>query len=167
LSGPAAHLLVIGEREALAWVLSEQRMAFPATREREALALERDALLLLYTTRGCFHNPTRDRGRIIGQARVTSSPRRLADPVRFGEREYPIGCSLAVQRLVARGEGVELARLVPRMAAFPDAATWSVRLRRSLVPLGDHDLALARGELERLPSGSVDDAVATYVAAVP
>ena len=69
MAEPGGHLLVIGEREALVWVLSEQRMAFPAHRAAEAVALAPGGLLLIYTTRGCFHNPTRDRGRVVRERR--------------------------------------------------------------------------------------------------
>jgi hypothetical protein len=51
------YLLVIGDAAALAWVLAEQRMAFPASRRSQAMALEVGDELLIYTTRGCFHNP--------------------------------------------------------------------------------------------------------------
>lgn len=165
VSMAAAHLLVIGEREALAWVLSEQRMAFPPSRE-EAIALRPDALLLLYTTRGCFHNPTRDRGRVIGEARVAGPVERLRQPVRFGGRDFTIGCALTLERIVALGEGVELAPLVPRLAAFPDPSSWSARMRRPLVPLDDRDLALIRSHLARIAPQDRHDAVASYLVAV-
>src|SRR6202051_2908697 len=66
------YLLVIGERDALAWVLTTQRMAVPDYRSREVSALEPGDQLFLYTTRGCFHNPTRDRGRVVGVAKATT-----------------------------------------------------------------------------------------------
>jgi hypothetical protein len=53
----ASYLLVIGEREALAWVLRESRTAFPATRRAEVDRLAVGDELFLLTTRGCFHNP--------------------------------------------------------------------------------------------------------------
>lgn len=167
MSRPTAHLLVIGERQALAWILSEQRMAFPPNRAAEAMALRSGDLLLLYTTRGCFHNPTRDRGRVIGEARVASRVERLAEPVRFGAQEYPSGCALSVERLATLGAGVELAPLVPRLATFPDPATWSARMRRALVPLEDRDVALIREHLEPCARGAWRTAIPSYVAAVP
>jgi len=47
-----SYLLVIGEDTALAWVLAEQRMAFPALRRAQAARLEIGDELLVYTTRG-------------------------------------------------------------------------------------------------------------------
>lgn len=57
---PSTHLLIIGERAALSWVVSEQRMACPAGRSNAARALEEGDEVCLYTTRGCFRNPRRD-----------------------------------------------------------------------------------------------------------
>jgi hypothetical protein len=159
--------LVIGERAALAWFPSEQRMAFPPNREAEAMALQPDDVLLLYTTRGRFHNPTRDRGRVIGEARIASRVERLAEPVRFDSREYTTGCALTLERLVPLGTGVGLASLVPRLAAFPDPASWSVRMRGARAPRREGDLALIRKDLDRVARVHWRTAVATYVAAVP
>jgi len=132
-------LLIIAEREALAWVLDEQRTAFSASREREVAAVESGHRLLLYTTRGCFHNPTRDRGRVIGVATVLTKPAVLADVVAIAGRSYPIGCDLDIPAISPIHEGVELAPLVPALRAFPDPNTWSVRLRRPLLALSAED----------------------------
>lgn len=167
MSAPAAHLLVIGERQALAWILTEQRMAFPPSRAAEAMALRPDDPLLLYTTRGCFHNPTRDRGRVIGEARVAGTVERLETPVRFDDREYPTGCGLVLDLLSPLGQGVELAPLVPQLAAFPDPTSWSVRMRRSLVALDGSDAALIRRHLKAVAAHDRRAAVASYLAAVP
>jgi len=69
----ASFLLVIGDRDALGWILAEQRMAFPTAQRAEVRALRIEDELFLYTTRGAFKNPTRDRGRVIGAARVVRS----------------------------------------------------------------------------------------------
>lgn len=141
------YLLVIGEAAALAWVLAEQRMAFPALRRSQAMALEVGDELLVYTTRGCFHNPGRDVGRVMGLANVTTRVRDLAEPVVFGERRYTSGCGLAIQGVAAFREGVELSPLVTDLHAFPDARTWGIRLRRPLVPLDKHDASVLRRHL--------------------
>ncbi len=94
---PRNYLLVIGEATALAWVLAEQRMAFPALRRSQAMALEIGDELLVYTTRGCFHNPGRDAGRVMGLAKVTTHVRDLAKSVVFGERRHTSGCALAIR----------------------------------------------------------------------
>lgn len=139
---------MLGERTALAWVLAEQRMAFPAYRMREARALREGDALLLYTTRGCFHNPTRDRGRVMGEGIVASPVEVLSRPVMFNDREFSLGCRLTIERLAPFGRGVELALFVDRLRAFPDPRSWSARMRRALVPLPAADLRLLRRRLE-------------------
>lgn len=144
------YLLVIGEAAALAWVLAEQRMAFPASRRSQAMALEIGDELLVYTTRGCFHSPGRDAGRVMGLAQVTTHVRDLPEPVVFGERRYTSGCALAIQGVAALREGVELSPLVTELHVFPDARTWGMQLRRPLVLLDEHDASLLRRQLSAL-----------------
>jgi len=147
------YLLPVADREALAWIVREQRTAFGAHRARDADRLEPDDVLLLYTTRGCFRNPTRDRGRVIGRATVTTRATRLADPVVFGDREFPYLVKLRIDSLAPLREGVELSPLVKRLPrTFPDAATWSVRMRRALVPLPPAEARLLERELRRVTS---------------
>ncbi len=86
---PRHYLLLIGEAAALAWVLAEQRMAFPARRPSQAMALETGDELLIYITQSCFHNPARDVGCVMGLANATSPVSDLAEPVTFGERATP------------------------------------------------------------------------------
>jgi hypothetical protein len=145
---PRSYLLPIADREPLSWILRGQRTAFGEHRAREAGALEAGDVLFLYTTRGCFRNPTRDRGRVIGRATVTSPARRAGRPPTFGGREFPYVVELAIESLARLREGVELAPLVPRLKhTFPDPKSWSVRMRRALVPLDPVDAALIEREL--------------------
>src|SRR5258708_10752130 len=90
----SSYLLIISDREALAWILSTQRMAFPPRRGRSVPELQPGDNLLLYTTRGCFRNPSRDRGRVIARATVNSAVSHLDVFVEFGGRTFPVGCSL-------------------------------------------------------------------------
>ena len=88
------------------------------------------------------------RGRVLGWARVVAPARRLDVPVRFGDREYPYPVELTIERLAPLRQGLELAPLVPRLSGtFPDAGSWSVRLRRALVPLDPGDAATIAREL--------------------
>jgi hypothetical protein len=145
-----SYLLVIGDAAPLAWVLADQRMAFPALRRSQAAALEIGDELIIYTTRGCFHRPTRDRGRVMGLALVSSDVHDLAEPVVFGEHRYTSGCMLDIQGVAPLRDGVELGPLVPQLHAFPDARTWSVRLRRPLVRLDEHDAVVLKRKLNLL-----------------
>ncbi|MHA7960245.1 hypothetical protein ACX9I7_21060 [Streptomyces sp. L500] len=142
----ATHLIIIGDREPLAWVLENQRMAFPAGRTT-GLPKKGDEIFL-YTTRGCFRNPGRDRGRIMGLATVTSDVATLPVPVSFGDRDFTSGCALQVHGLAQRHEGVVVADLVPQLQVFPDPKTWSARMRRASLRLPEPDADLLRRDLQ-------------------
>lgn len=137
-----ARLLVLSDRVALAWVLREQRMAFHANRAADARALAIGDRLFVYTTRGCFHNPTRDRGRVIGEAMVASPVSDLDEPVELAGRTFSVGCRLRITQLARFRDGVELAPLVPRLATFPNPRGWRTRMRQTLVPLHDRDIPI-------------------------
>ena len=153
----SAYLLPIADREPLVWILREQRTAFGEHRSREARALAVGDVLFLYTTRGCFRNPTRDRGRVIGRATVSAPAKLVRKAPSFGAKEYPYVVGLDIETLAKLREGLELAPLVPKLRrTFPDPRTWSVRMRRALVLLDIDDAAKIERELksivERYPS---------------
>lgn len=157
------YLLVLGDREALGWVLRTCRMAFPARARHEVTALEVGDDLLIYSTRSCFGNPTRDRGRVVGHARVTSPVASLAAPVTFGGRGFARGCDLEILRLAPLGSGPELAPLVSGLDVFSDApGAWSARLRRPLVALGERDAGLIRDALEPVAAPPSPDVINRY-----
>lgn len=158
----ASYLAVIGEREALAWVLRESRMAFPATRRSEVDRLAVGDELFLLTTRGCFHNPGRDRTRVIGRAVVTTPVAPLDPPVELAGRTFPRGCDLRITSLAPYLTGVELGDLVPRLDAFPDDTTWSIRLRRPLVGLSEGDATLVAERLDSA-AGPPENALDGYL----
>jgi hypothetical protein len=138
----SAWLIPIADREALRWVVTQQRSAFPAYRAPDAARLAEGDTVLIYTTRGCFNNPRLDRGRVAGSATVTRSATVLTSPVRFGDREFTIGVRLSIDRLAAPRRGVVLADVVDRLgASFPIARGWGAYLRRAIVPLVDDDAA--------------------------
>jgi len=163
---PTSWLLVISEREALAWVLREQRMAFTAQRRNDARRLAQGHRLFVYATRGCFHNPTRDRGRIIGEATVVSAITDLSSPLELSGRTFTVGCGLRIPKpkIAQLSDGVELAPLVPQLRTFPDPASWSARIRQPLLLLADEDAPVIAERLARLVRPR-DVVLAEYVAA--
>lgn len=159
MAGVGNYLLVLSEREALVWVLEHKRMAFPIHRRSEVIGLSRGDRLLLYTTRGCFHNPTRDRGRVVGVAYAASSVSVLEPPVTVAGRDFGLGCRLTVGTLAPFPRGVELAPLVSQLSVFPDPASWSARMRRPLVPLPEADAELL---VAALRPDKIGPAIASY-----
>lgn len=139
-------------------------MAFSRNREASARELVCGDQLLLYTTRGAFHNPTRDRGRVIGRAAVASEVQELEAPVVVAGRTFELGCELTLECLARLGRGVELAPLVPRLEVFPEPGAWSARMRRPLLRLPLADAGLLMRELDRA-AGPTGSALADYTEA--
>lgn len=147
MNSPAGYLVVLGDREPIAWVLSQSRMAFSANRSGSARDLAVGTPLLLYATRGAFRNPNRFRGRLFATAATTTAVAPLDDAVTFRGREFTVGCDLTIKSVAPLHGGPELGPLVPQLHAFPVSTAWSVYLRRPLVPLDEHDFVLLAGEL--------------------
>ncbi|MEV1001819.1 hypothetical protein [Nonomuraea sp. NPDC050202] len=159
MTDAASYLLILSDRQAIAWVLREQRMAFPATSRAEVAALRAGDELLIYTTRGASRNPTRDRGRIVGRAVVTTTPGPLNDPVTFAGRTFVTGCEIRLEVLAAWGTGVELHTLVDELSVFPNPAAWSIMLRRPLLRLPEEDTLRIWEKLEPLAGNPTDNLV--------
>jgi hypothetical protein len=165
---PSTYLLILGDREGLSWVLHNRRMAFTESRAAEVADLRAGDRLFLYTTRGCYHNPTRDRGRVIGEAEATSAVTRLDRPILIGDRQFTYACDIELKSLAPFREGVVLAEYVPRLEVFPDQRSWSARMRRPLLPMTPKDALLISKELApvtRPVQETIDDYV-TWVARV-
>lgn len=145
----SSYLLILAEREAVAWVLRESRMAFPPTRRSEVSRLAVGDELFILTTRGCWHNPTRDRTRVIGRATVGTSVVAYDEPVIIAGRDFTRGCDITITSLAPYLAGVDLVPLVPQLGAFPDkrAGAWSIRLRRPLLEIPSTDAQLLTVEL--------------------
>ncbi|SRR6266568_586967 len=163
----SAFLLIIGHREGLSWILSSRRMAFVGNQKQVPRNLAPDDQLFLYTTRGCFLNPSRSLGRVIGNATITGTVEALSPPVTVGGRIYPYGCSIRVDSLAPLGQGVPLRSLVNELDAFskkPEA--WSAWLRRTLLPLSDHDAVLLASHLASLVLPA-DEVITPYLKWLP
>jgi hypothetical protein len=157
----ASYLVILGEREAIRWVLGEQRMAFPATPRAEVAALARGDRLFLYATRGAWHNPTRDRGRVISMAAAATAVRKFEDPIEIAGRAFHSGCDLHIEGVVPYPGGLELQPLVERLDAFPKRHAWSIYLRRPLLRLSDPDCRIIERGLRPLLK-TREEALGTY-----
>ncbi|GAB2450795.1 hypothetical protein GCM10027187_18280 [Streptosporangium sandarakinum] len=163
----SSYLLILGEREAVAWVLRESRMAFPPRSRSEVAKLKVGDELLILTTRGCWHNPTRDRTRVIGLAKVTEDVVPYDEPITIAGRSFTRGCEIKIEALAPYLAGVELSPLVPQLAAFPDkrSSAWSLRLRRPLLEISDHDALFLRQKL-RIVCGDAANVIPEYLSAI-
>lgn len=144
----ASYLLVLAEREAILWVLENGLTAFPSTPRREVLALKPGDELVLLTTRGAYHNPTRDRTRVIGTATVKSNVAQLNPEVEFAGRTFPRGCQIRLESLAPYSTGPDIGMLANQIHAFHGEKNWGMLLRKPLVLLDESDLLLLKRELQ-------------------
>jgi hypothetical protein len=118
--------------------------------------------LYIYTTRGAFHSPTRDRGRVIGRAIADEAVHELDEPFTLGERVFPVGCAITIESLAPQREGVELAPLRQRLGGLPTAVgAYQMALRQPLVRLAPKDSHVLDKVLANVV-GSLDAAVESY-----
>jgi hypothetical protein len=86
----------------------------------------------------------------MGLANVATRVRDLAEPVVFDEHRYTSGCALTIQGVAPLRKGVELSSLVTKLHVFPNTVTWGMQLRRTLVPLDEHDATILKRYLVTL-----------------
>ncbi len=159
-----SHLLILGDRDAIAWVVSRKQMAFTSDRARAAsAAITAGDELFLYSTRGAFHNPTRDRSRVFGRAVARSAVEQLANPVFLLGRKFTHGFLFALEALAPPRLGVDISELIPHLSTFPNKTGWAMSLRRPLLTLTPEDARLIR---QRLKADVVEtaEAVKGYLA---
>lgn len=152
--------MVLATRKGLAYVLRERKMAFPPTRP---IGLHVGDQLLIYTSRGIYNNPGRDRGRIVGTAEIVSPIVPLDEARLISGRLYTSGCDLNLTGLAPLDEGIELANIADQLAVFqPNPAAWSARLRRSILPLPFSDVELVMARLKPILRNA-DETMAAYI----
>lgn len=161
----ASYLLILGEREAIRWVLTTQRMAFPANTRAEVTALREGDQLFLLSTRGAFRNPTRDRTRVFGTATALTAVEPLDEPLEIAGRMFARGCAIEVESLAPYLGGLEVAPLVGKLSVFRRSDQWGMYLRRPLLRLAEDDAELIRRELRPLV-GDPREVIADYRTAI-
>jgi hypothetical protein len=132
-------LVAFGDIGGLRWVLDHERMAFSEGLALRARGVKSGDELILYVTRGAFHNPTRDQSQLAGLARVTSPVRRLRAPVTIGSREFAETCGIRVVTSLPEREGIPFKPFVERMSFIHRKDAWGQYLRAGLIALPPHD----------------------------
>ena len=152
------HLAVLGDRRAIGWVLTEQRIAFPEPRHRNLFpTFSSGDQLYLYTTRSAFGNPTNHRGRVIGRARVAADLAKNPEPLVIRNRELPYEAPIVIESLAPYREGVDLGEHVQELECFPNPEAWSIYLRRSVLALSQSDATLLDRLLKPIAGGLLDN----------
>jgi hypothetical protein len=135
----SAWLVAFGEIEGLRWVMEQRRMAFSEGLAKRATKIRVGDTLLLYVTRGAFHNPTRDRSQLVGVATVRSPARRLSRPVFIAGRDFVATCRIQVETTLPERGGVPFEPLVQRMTFIRRKDAWGQYLRAGLIALPPDD----------------------------
>ena len=159
---PSAHLFVVNDDRALAWILGQKRLAFSEYRSKSVQRLPVGHHMFLYATLDCFRGRRTGGGRssVIGKVALTSPVRPLTEPYKLAGRVFPVGCTIELVYLIPRANAPQLAHLVPQLHAFRGA--WNLRLRGSPVPLDQHDFRVISTELASR-SVNPDEAIGDYL----
>lgn len=138
----SAYLNIVSDREAIHWILSRQSTAFGASRVAAGRKMAPGDRVFIYSTRGAWRNPTRDRGRVIACGDVVADPRSLEEPITIAGRDFALEVPLRIDRVAPYPTGLVLADFVEVLDLFPNKHAWSARLRTSILPLTPHDETL-------------------------
>lgn len=141
----AGWLFVIGEENALHWVLAEKRMAFRG--HVNTTRLKPGDLIVVYATRGCWHNPTRDRGQVAAVGTIASPV--VAAPVEVSGEIMPHSCDLAFEVVLPERHGLPFDTLVARLPLTRSRTHWGPMLRRTIVGLSDTDVKVIRTAIHK------------------
>jgi hypothetical protein len=131
---PVPWMIILGDCDAIAWVLSNGRMAVNG---RVAALPDPGERVALYVTRGAYRNPTRDRAQIIGLAQVTEPPE-ISEVVVAG-RSYAKSFGLRFDDVAEPRAGLPFEPLVPRLRFIGNKASWGGAVRRPVVRLSEAD----------------------------
>jgi hypothetical protein len=135
-------LFVLGEADGLRWVIENKRMAFTQPRCRTAGQIRRGDDVILYVTRGAFHNPTRDQPQMAALMRVRSGAVELRPPLELAGRTFRCQVGLTPVVVLPERKGVPVRPIVNRLQLVKRSEVWGQYFRSSLIELGSSDFDL-------------------------
>ena len=142
---------VFGEITALRWVVEHEQMLFAEHQKRRLAGMRSGDRAVLYTTRGAFHNPTRDEARLVGLATVKTNPSQMDSPVMFGDREFPWAGPISIDLLLPERTGASVRDLVARLDLVKKPHAWSSYFRQSPIRIGRADFDRMKQALDVKP----------------
>ncbi len=143
----SSWLFVLGQRDALAWVLEHKQMAFRDHIRADKLA--KGDRFAIYVTRGAMGNPTRDESQIVATGTLTTEL--VREPIEIAGEEY--GRHLKFRFDVGPKnprEGLAFVPLVPKLTWISKKDHWMAYIRKALVPIPDEDFATIEAALKKL-----------------
>jgi hypothetical protein len=132
---------VFGEIAALRWVIEHQQMLFADHQQRRLSTMRAGDRAVLYTSRGAFHNPTRDEARLVGLATVKARPSQPQSSTAFGVREFTWACPIDLDLMLPERTGASVRALVPELDMVKKPHAWSSYFRQSPISIGEDDFA--------------------------
>lgn len=144
---PRHWLVVLGEAEGLRWVIDSKKMAFTEARCRLAAEIRSRDDVILYVTRGAFHNPTRDEPQLAGLMRVRSGASLLDPPLDLAGRTFHCQVGLTPVIVLPERRGVPIRPIVKQLQLVKRPEVWGQYFRSSLLEISAADHAVLAGAL--------------------
>ena len=138
-------LLVIGEVEALRWIIANGRTGFRSNTRSGGIAAGDS--FALYTTRGSYHNPNTCVSQVLGLGTFTSSVN--DEDVVIAREHFPKSVPLAFASLLPERKGMPFVPLVPKLSFIRSKTGWAPYLHSALVQVPDSDMRLIVREFNR------------------
>ncbi len=129
---------VFGEIKGLRWVLEDETMAFPDHAGAKVRSMSKGDEAIIYTTRGAFHNPTRDVARLGGIIEVAgeASDRKA---VEIAGREFTWTVPIRVETILPERTGPEVKPLAPKLSIVKKPEVWGQYFRSSPIEVNESD----------------------------
>jgi hypothetical protein len=109
--------------------------------------------MILYVTRGAYHNPTRDEPQLIALGRARTGSKPLNRPLELAGRTFTCAIRLDFDVVLPEQQGVPVRPLVGRLSMVERKDAWGAYFRSSLIRLSADDAALLRGEIQAAAVG--------------
>lgn len=129
---------VFGDIDGLRWVLERNRMAFPEHAAGRARRIAAGDSAVLYTTRGAYSNPTRDRSRLQSIVDVVGEANHH-EPVEIAGREVTWSCPIQPRVVLEERQGPEVAPLAAELEHVKRPAVWGQYFRNSPIAVSARD----------------------------
>lgn len=130
-------IFVVGSRVALEFILDNEVMAFRAAVKTELLT--EGMKFAIYTTRGAYGNPSKDRSQILALGRLVSG---VTDhPHSIGHELFPRSCQLRIEARLPWRNGLLFEPLIDELAFVGGRRRYSSVFHRTIVkvPVKDFD----------------------------
>jgi len=131
-------IFVVGSRPALEYILDNHVMAFRSSVKTDML--EKGMRFALYTTRGAYGNPTKDRSQILALGRLSSGVTGQAHSI--DQELFPQSCRLKFELRLPWRKGLIFDPLVDELAFVGGRRRYASVFHRTIVkvPTDDYEL---------------------------